>query len=56
MNIIDNPIELSKLSRDEIDDILLQVKYNKANLRELIRNSVLTIRSKNKEIEYYKEV
>lgn len=35
--IIDDINKLMKLSREELDEVLLDNKYNKANLRELIR-------------------
>jgi hypothetical protein len=40
--IIDNVHELMKLSRDELDEVLLDEKYNKAMLRELVRRSINT--------------
>ena len=40
--IIDNVHELMKLSRDELNEVLLDEKYNKAMLRELVRRSINT--------------
>lgn len=41
-NIIDNVHKLMELSRDELDEILLDEKYNKAMLRELVRRVINT--------------
>ncbi|WP_336769632.1 hypothetical protein [Bacillus bombysepticus] len=38
--ILDDTAVLLKLSRDELDELLGQEKYNKANLREQIRRLV----------------
>lgn len=38
--IIDNVHDLMKMSREELDDILLDKKYNSALLRELIRRTL----------------
>lgn len=52
--IIDNPHKLMKLSRDELDDILLQEKYNKALLRELVRRSLTVANDYKQALEYEK--
>ncbi|GAB6549979.1 hypothetical protein bcgnr5378_37630 [Bacillus cereus] len=38
--ILDDTATLKKLSRDELDELLGQDKYNKANLREQVRRLV----------------
>ena len=38
--IIDNPLDLMELSDWEIDQKLLDQKYNTANLRELVRRFI----------------
>ncbi|MBP3038079.1 hypothetical protein J9303_00970 [Bacillaceae bacterium Marseille-Q3522] len=40
MNIIDNVSKLMLLADDELTEILLQEKYNKQNLRELVRRAL----------------
>ena len=40
MTILDDVGMLSKLPKDELDEILLDPKYNKANLRQLLRISL----------------
>ncbi|KAF6565403.1 hypothetical protein G9G63_09605 [Paenibacillus sp. EKM202P] len=45
--IIDDTKELVLLSPEKLDDKLLEEKYNKANLRELVRRSL-------KEVKEYK--
>lgn len=39
-NLIDNVHDLMKMSREELDDVLLDKKYNSALLRELIRRTL----------------
>lgn len=39
-NIIDNVHDLMKISDDELTETLLDEKYNKALLRELVRRSI----------------
>lgn len=48
-SIIDNPKELINLSRDDLDDILLNDKYNRPMLRELVRRTL-------KELKYSQEL
>lgn len=38
--IIDNVHDLMKMSREELDEILLDKKYNSAMLRELVRRTL----------------
>lgn len=38
--LLDRIEDLMKLNRDELDEVLLQEKYNKANLREVIRRAL----------------
>lgn len=40
--IIDDVHKLMQLSRDELNEVLLDKKYNKAMLRELIRRTIDT--------------
>jgi hypothetical protein len=40
MDYIDNVYDLMNLSREELDEILLEPKYNKALLRELVRRTL----------------
>lgn len=54
MNIIDDPKELIKLTIEERDELLLDDKYNKVNLRQLIRDCLLIIRLNNEHIDYLK--
>lgn len=51
-NILDDVENLMKLSRDELDEILLDPKYNKANLRQLLRISLGRIQTYKKAWEY----
>lgn len=43
--IIDDIYKLINMSRDELDETLLDEKYNKANLRELIRRLIPELRN-----------
>lgn len=54
-NIIDSPMELFKLSRDELDEKLFDEKYNKALLRELVRKSLGCIRTQSETLKYHIE-
>lgn len=47
-NIIDDLYKLIDMPREELDEILLDKKYNKALLRELIRRCI-------RELKFYKE-
>lgn len=47
-NIIDDIDKLIDMPREELDEILLDKKYNKALLRELIRRCI-------RELKFYKE-
>lgn len=51
-NIIDDIHDLMRLSEDELTEVLLNEKYNKANLRELVRRSLETARDYKKAFEY----
>ena len=53
--IIHNPRELMELSRDELDELLLEEYKNSALLRELIRVSLLQLKEQTKLTEFYKE-
>ena len=53
--IIHNPRELIKLSRDELDELLLEEYKNPALLRELIRVSLLQLKEQTRITELYKE-
>lgn len=48
-NIIDSPIELVKLKSDDLNELLLNPKYNKPNLKELC---IRCIRMLNAYMEY----
>lgn len=51
-NIIDDIHDLMRLSEDELTEALLNEKYNKANLRELVRRSLGAVREYKKAFEY----
>ncbi len=53
--IIHNPRELMELSRDELDELLLEEYKNTALLRELIRVSLLQLKEQTKMTEFYKD-
>ena len=53
--IIHNPRELMELSRDELDELLLEEYKNSALLRELIRVSLLQLKEQTKMTEFYKD-
>ena len=55
MNIIHRPLDLAKLSVEEIDELLLDESYNKANLRQLARVAINTIKDQQKVIDMYKD-
>ena len=44
-NIIDDMNSLINMSREELDETLLDEKYNRANLRELIRRIIPELRN-----------
>lgn len=54
-NIIDNPNDLIKLSRDELDEILIEKYNNKALLRELLRRTLYNLNEANMLANLYKE-
>lgn len=54
MKIIHSPSELTKLSKEEIDELLLDDSYNKANLRQLTRVAINTIKEQQKLLDMYK--
>lgn len=54
MKIIDDPMVLRQISDSGIDDILLDEKYNKANLRQLIRECLKALNGQVKSVNYYK--
>lgn len=53
-NIIDNPIDLAKLNSDDLEDILLDPKYNVQNLRELCKRCVKVIQGEQEYSSYMK--
>lgn len=53
--IIHNPRDLMNLSRDELDEILLNEYKNSALLRQLIRVSLLQLKEQTKMTEFYKD-
>lgn len=52
--IIDDVYDLINLSEDELNEVLLDEKYNKALLRELVRRSLKTVNEYKKAFEYEK--
>lgn len=52
--IIHNPKELMNLSREELDEVLLEEYKNTALLRELIRISLTQLKEQTNLTEYYK--
>ena len=50
--MIDNVQELMKLNEDELNERLLEPKYNSSNLRELIRRSLGKAKEYEKAWEY----
>lgn len=55
-NIIDNPKDMLKLSRDELDEILIEKYNNSALLRELIRRCLKDLSKQIELSEYYYEL
>lgn len=55
MRIIDDINELEKLTNEELIEKLCKKKYNKANLRELIRRLIKRIKEQKETIKYYQE-
>lgn len=43
--------DLMKLSKNELEEVLLDPKYNKANLRMLLKQSVALLKEKNEKEE-----
>lgn len=64
MNIIDNPIDLTKLSEQELDELLLDQKYNNQNLRQLVRMCIVSLNTQiklsvynlEKSVKYQKQI
>lgn len=54
-HILDNVTDLMKLSRGDLDDIICDDKYNKANLRQLLREALATANDYQKLYEYEKQ-
>lgn len=52
--IIHNPRELMNLSREELDELLLEEYKNSALLRELIRISLLELKEQTELTNFYK--
>ncbi len=50
--ILDNPKSLMNLSREELDEILLDSKYNRPMLRELVRRCLKEMKDARETIEY----
>jgi len=55
MKIIDNVSKLISLTDEELNEKLCEKKYNKANLRELVRRLIKKTKEQQEEIENYKE-
>lgn len=57
MSIIDIPYMLSTLNENELNEKLLDDKYNKSNLRELVRRCLYELKQSNMLVsEYHKQV
>lgn len=54
--MLDRIEDLMKLSSDELDEVLLQEKYNKANLREVIRRTLAVAIGYKDSCEYLNKV
>ncbi|QQO41311.1 hypothetical protein 015DV004_95 [Bacillus phage 015DV004] len=52
MKIIDEVNYLMSLSDDELNELLISEKYNKANLRELVRRTLKVANEYKKAFEY----
>ncbi|MED2944234.1 hypothetical protein P4284_22760 [Bacillus swezeyi] len=50
--IIDEVNDLMTLTDDELNDLLINEKYNKANLRELVRRTLKVANEYKKAFEY----
>lgn len=55
-NLLDDVNDLMKLSEEELDERLLDPKYNKALLRELVRRSIKMANDYQKLYQYKKEM
>lgn len=55
-NLLENINELMGLSKDELTEVLLDEKYNKANLREQLRRSISTANEYKRAFEYQKQL
>lgn len=55
MSLIDDPLKLMTLEDRELDETLLDEKYNKALLRELVRRSLKVAKDYKGNYEYEKE-
>jgi hypothetical protein len=54
-NIIDSPVQLRQLTYERLDEVLLDEKYNKANLRQLVRECLKTLNGQMELSNHYKE-
>lgn len=54
-HLIDNPKDLMKLSREELDEILLDKYKNTGLLRELLRRCLSSLKEQTELTEYYKQ-
>ncbi len=52
-SIIDDVDKLMEMSREELDEVLLDKKYNKALLRELVRRCLYKAKNYKKEYDYW---
>lgn len=51
-NLIDSAEELMKLTDEELNETLLDPKYNNANLRELVRRTLIKTKEYKTAFEY----
>lgn len=54
--LIDDVNKILELSEDELNELLIHNKYNKANLRELLRRTIASTKEYKKAYEYERKV
>jgi hypothetical protein len=54
--LIDDVNKIMELSEDELNELLIHNKYNKANLRELLRRTLASTKEYKKVYEYERTV
>jgi hypothetical protein len=55
-NIIDSPLTLIRMSKFDLDNLLLDDKYNKQNLRELVKRCLKDLKEWKEHAEYLNEL